>query len=95
MTSPQVRCQAGRRCDPRHALPGRSRSNYQNYLLCYGTELICQRDLESPPPVTVNFLASVPILQQKKEIFLTSRTEAVAQKDRRYWGEGHPENAQP
>src|SRR6266545_6068237 len=53
---------------------------HQGYSTCYGTALACQQDLDSTPPVTVPCSATVPVLQQKREIFLTSRTEYVAQK---------------
>jgi len=53
---------------------------HQSYPLCYGTALARQQDLDSPTPVTVPYSVVVPVLQQKREIFLTSGTEYVAQK---------------
>jgi len=53
---------------------------HQGYPLCDGTALAYQQDLDRPPPVTVPCSATVPVLQQKREIFLASGTEFVAQK---------------
>ena len=53
---------------------------HQGYPPCYGIALARQQDLYSPTPVTFPYSVAVPVLQQKREIFLASRTESVAQK---------------
>jgi hypothetical protein len=47
---------------------------HQGYPTCYGVALACQQDLDRTSPITVPYSAPVPVLQQKREIFLTSRT---------------------
>src|SRR5882724_4057879 len=73
-------CQAGRRrVRSKYCAAWAASHKHQGYSTCYGTALACQQHLDSPPPVQSPAQLLFRFCNRKGEIFLTSRTEYVAQ----------------